>query len=91
VASATEAAGPGNADSGKGVYAKNCVACHGGSGEGGVGPSLKGLAARRDLEQTVEWIKNPSAKMPTTKMPRLYPSPLGEQAVADVAAYVQKF
>jgi len=29
-----------NLDAGKAIYAKNCVACHGAGGEGGVGPNL---------------------------------------------------
>jgi hypothetical protein len=37
-----------------------------------------------DVGMTAAWIKNPSSKMP-----RLYPSPLDEQAVADIAAFVQ--
>jgi mono/diheme cytochrome c family protein len=85
-AATTTAVAAGSADNGKGLYAKNCAACHGAGGEGGVGPSLKGISERRDLEQTINWIKNPSAKMP-----KLYPTPLGDQAVADIAAYVRKF
>ena len=72
---------PGN---GKELYAKVCANCHGGQGEGMVGPALTGLAERMDLERTIEWIKNPSAKMV-----RLYPTPLNEQAVREIAAYVQ--
>lgn len=85
-APAAETAGVANADTGKTVYARTCAACHGAKGEGGVGPSLKGLQAKLDAEQTIAWIKNPSAKMP-----KLYPAPLDAQAVADVAAYVRKF
>ena len=69
---------------GKVLFGKNCAACHGGSGEGAVGPALTGLRARLDFAATVNWIKNPSAKMP-----RLFPSTLDAQAVADIAAYVQ--
>ncbi|MFK7829812.1 MAG: cytochrome c oxidase subunit II [Congregibacter sp.] len=31
-------------DRGKTVYQRNCLACHGGNGEGGVGPAIKGSA-----------------------------------------------
>ncbi len=72
--------------SGSTIYGKVCSACHGGSGEGGVGPSLKGLSARQSLDKTIEWIKNPSAKMP-----KLYPSTLDEASVKAVAAHVQRF
>ncbi|MEQ8660806.1 MAG: PQQ-binding-like beta-propeller repeat protein [Gammaproteobacteria bacterium] len=78
---ATRAADPA---AGQALFAKVCAACHGGRGEGLSGPSLQGLATRMDLARTVEWIKNPSAKMP-----RLFPAPLDAQAVHDVAAYAQ--
>jgi alcohol dehydrogenase (cytochrome c) len=80
------AASPGDAERGHKTYDKVCAACHGAKGEGGVGPSLEKLSKRLDAGMTAAWIKNPSSKMP-----RLYPSPLDEQAVADVAAYVQGF
>jgi mono/diheme cytochrome c family protein len=67
------------------LYGKVCASCHGTQGEGAVGPALKGLAQRTDLARTVQWIKNPSAKMP-----KLYPAPLDAGAVRNVAAYVQK-
>ena len=65
-------------------YGKVCAACHGGNAEGGVGPALTGLAQRMDFAATVQWIENPSPKMP-----KLHPSPLDTQAVKDVASYVQ--
>jgi len=80
------AAGPPDAGHGKELFSKNCAACHGNHGEGGSGPILKGLSTRLNVEATINWIKNPSAKMS-----RLYPSPLDEQSVVDIAAYVQGF
>jgi alcohol dehydrogenase (cytochrome c) len=80
------AAGTPNATRGKELYSKNCAACHGSQGEGGSGPKLKALSSRLDFKATVNWIENPSEKMP-----RLYPSTLDAQAVVDVAAYVQGF
>ncbi|MGE0681655.1 MAG: PQQ-binding-like beta-propeller repeat protein [Candidatus Binatia bacterium] len=71
---------------GKELFGKNCAACHGRSGEGGSGPALKGLRTRLDVAAIINWIENPSEKMP-----RLYPSTLDAQAVVDVAAYVQGF
>ncbi len=70
--------------SGASLYASICANCHGGVGEGATGPALKGLATRMDLEKTVAWIKNPSAKMP-----KLHPSPLDDAAVKRVAEYAQ--
>jgi alcohol dehydrogenase (cytochrome c) len=74
------------ADGGRGreLYAQNCAACHGANGEGAVGPKLQGLQVRRDYAATIKWITAPSAKMP-----KLYPSTLDGQAVADIAAFVQ--
>lgn len=83
VAAATSAPDAGR---GKELFGKNCAACHGSHGEGGTGPALKGLRSRLDTAATINWIENPSAKMP-----RLYPSTLDAQAVVDVAAYVQGF
>jgi ubiquinol-cytochrome c reductase cytochrome c subunit len=82
---ATLAAAPGAApaDHGKAVYAQFCAGCHGALGEGGVGTALKGERTRKTQAQLIEWIKNP--KLP---MPKLYPAPLTEQDVKDVAAYV---
>jgi alcohol dehydrogenase (cytochrome c) len=84
--SATAALTPPDVGRGKELFGKNCAACHGSHGEGGTGPALKGVRSRLDVAATVNWIENPSAKMP-----RLYPSTLDAQAVADVAAYVQGF
>jgi alcohol dehydrogenase (cytochrome c) len=72
----------GDAARGGDIYQKNCAACHGGHGEGAVGPALSGLHVRRSLAAIVEWIVKPS-----NKMPQLYPATLNAQAVADVAAF----
>jgi mono/diheme cytochrome c family protein len=60
------------------------VRCHysyGSQGEGGFGASLQ--LSKRDLAGVVAYIKGP-----TGAMPKLYPSPLSEADVANVAAYV---
>ena len=70
---------------GKTIFGTNCSACHGATGtEGGIGPSLKNEKSRKNYEQTIAWIKNPQPPMP-----KLYPSPLSEKDVDDVAAYVE--
>ncbi len=71
---------------GKSSYVAVCAACHGAKGEGGIGPTLMGLKTRMDRETIIAWIKNPSAKMP-----KLYPAPLDDQAVANIAAYAEGF
>ena len=85
-APATRIADTAAPDAGRGreLFGHNCAACHGASGEGAVGPKLVGIKNRLDQAATVQWIENPSAKMP-----RLFPSTLNAQDVLDVAAFVQ--
>lgn len=78
-------ANAGDASKGETIFAANCASCHGAQGAGGgVGPSLKGEKSRKDDAAAIAWIKNPQPPMP-----KLYPSPLSEKDVADVAAYVE--
>jgi mono/diheme cytochrome c family protein len=68
---------------GASVYTANCAACHGQTGEGGVGPALIGISNRlrtTDIESRI--------REPRGIMPRLYPGPLDAQDVQDVARYV---
>jgi mono/diheme cytochrome c family protein len=74
----------GDAAHGREIFAANCASCHGVNAQGGVGPNLHGEKRRKDYQQAIAWIKNPAP--PMTK---LYPSPLSDSDVADVAAYVQ--
>jgi mono/diheme cytochrome c family protein len=70
---------------GKTIFAANCASCHGATGtEGGVGPSLKNEKSRKNYDQTIAWIRNP-----TPPMPKLWPLPLNDRDVQDLAAYVQ--
>lgn len=68
-------------DPGKKVFRQICSACHGSQGEGGVGANLQ--TSKRNLAGVIAYIKNP-----TGTMPKLYPSPLSDPDVANVAAYV---
>ena len=74
-----------NAASGQLTYGQVCASCHGVQGEGGIGPKLAGVHDRLDATKIVEWIKNPSEKMP-----KLYPSMLDEQGVMDVAEFLKR-
>jgi mono/diheme cytochrome c family protein len=69
---------------GKALFGQYCSACHGQTGEGGVGPALKGEAAKKSSQQVVAFIKNPKAPMP-----KLYPSALTDGDVDALAAFVQ--
>lgn len=78
-------AGAPNAAAGQLIYGQICGSCHGMSGEGAIGPKLSGIKDRLDQAKIVEWIKNPSEKMP-----KLFPSMIDEQAVVDVAEYLKR-
>ncbi len=69
---------------GKAIFAQYCSACHGPAGGGGIGPPIKGESAKKNLEEVTAFIKNPKSPMP-----KLYPAPLSEQDVADVAGFVE--
>jgi mono/diheme cytochrome c family protein len=69
---------------GRQIFTANCAACHGASGQGGFGPSLRGESARKDTAAAMAWIKNPKPPMP-----KLYPDPLSAKDVEDVTAYVE--
>jgi mono/diheme cytochrome c family protein len=70
---------------GQNLFSENCSRCHGVAGtEGGAAPSLFGERTKKDLAAAIAFIKNPP-----TAMPKLFPAPLSEQDVADVAAYVE--
>lgn len=67
------------------LFSANCASCHGAQGAGGgVGPSLRDESRRMSFETLASWIQDPEPPMP-----RLYPRPLNDEQVRDVAAYVQ--
>ena len=88
-ASAQSAASPaaaGDVKRGRQLFASaKCTSCHGTNGvEGGVGPSLKGEKARKNYVETIAQIRDPQPPMP-----KLWPDPLSDKDVQDIAAYVQ--
>lgn len=84
-ATASVPSGGEGADRGAQLYAASCASCHGAQGQGGFGPSLHNERSRKDLDAGVAWIKNPAPPMP-----KLYPSPLSDRDVEDVAAFIEK-
>ena len=70
---------------GRKLYSQICADCHGPNGNLIAGHELSTLKARRDLADTIAYIKSPKAPMP-----RLYPGLLNEQSVTDVATYLQQ-
>jgi mono/diheme cytochrome c family protein len=73
----------GSPERGAQLYAAHCEVCHGARGIGASGPELINEHYHKDEAHIAYWIKNALAPMP-----RLYPSPLSEQDVEDVASYV---
>lgn len=69
---------------GHALFSQYCSSCHGAAGEGSVGPALKGESSRKDLAQAMAFIKEP-----ISPMPKLYPSPLSDADVADVATFIE--
>ena len=85
-ASGGAAAGPpgaANLAQGRKLYSQICTSCHGPEGDLVAGHELSTLKKRRNLADTIAFIKNPKAPMPA-----LYPSLISEQNVTDVATYV---
>jgi alcohol dehydrogenase (cytochrome c) len=68
------------------LFSQHCAACHGTRGEGVSGPSLIGENLKKTQAETVEWIKNPQPPMP-----KLYPAPLSDADVEELATMVQNF
>lgn len=75
-----------NISRGREIYADSCSSCHGVAGEGATGPALTNVRSRRTFEDTVQWIENPRSPMP-----KLYPHPLNDRAVREVANFIRTF
>jgi ubiquinol-cytochrome c reductase cytochrome c subunit len=75
-----------NTSRGAVVFAANCALCHGGSGQGGSGPSLKNEGAKKDGTAVAAFVKNPPG---AGAMPKLFPGFLSDADVTAVAAYVE--
>jgi alcohol dehydrogenase (cytochrome c) len=84
--SSTASQAPPDAVRGKQIFAMHCSSCHGATGrEGGAtGPAITGERQYKNLDAVIIWIKNPSPRMP-----KLYPDPLNDRDVTDVAAFVE--
>jgi mono/diheme cytochrome c family protein len=82
--SASNAVAVSNVARGSALFTQNCAVCHGVAGAGGEGPPLKNERLRKTLAAAEAWIENPAPPMP-----KLYPTTLSAQDVADVAGYVE--
>jgi alcohol dehydrogenase (cytochrome c) len=68
---------------GRKVYEQICASCHGPDGKLIAGHDLGTLKNRRDRANTESYVKDPKPPMP-----KLYPSLLNQQGVADVTSYI---
>ena len=90
---AAAAAGPASASAsaepdlvkGRRAFSRNCTVCHGLSGEGGLGPPLKGITTRLSADEITHQLKSPRGSMP-----RLYPAPIDDRLLVDLLAYLQQ-
>lgn len=53
----------------EGIYQQNCIACHGDSYQGGVGPALTGVADRLSQEEVEDILVNGKNSMPPGLVP----------------------
>jgi mono/diheme cytochrome c family protein len=72
---------PGDVAQGQAIFQMNCAVCHGSTGNGNVGPSLKAVATRKSRERLIEQVI--SGKTPP--MPQFQPS---AQTMADLLSYL---
>lgn len=74
---------PGDPERGQQVYFQNgCSACHGDTGQGGIGPTL--ALTSMSVEEVIEQYRNPRAVMPAFSA-----GVVSDQEVADVHAWLQ--
>ena len=66
------------------IYSANCAACHGASGQGGIGPALRNESSKKDAAAVAAFVKNPAPPMS-----KLYPGLLSDGDVSAVATYVE--
>jgi mono/diheme cytochrome c family protein len=71
----------GDVAQGRAIFQMNCAVCHGSTGNGNVGPSLKSVATRKSREGLIQQVI--SGKTPP--MPQFQPS---EQTMADLLSYL---
>jgi mono/diheme cytochrome c family protein len=77
--------------SGQGLYTENCVACHGKSGEGGVGPAIN---ERSLLESTTDeaFFSLIRTGVPNTLMPawgQTFGGPFTDEQVSQIVAFIR--
>lgn len=61
------------------LYSNNCMSCHGGNLQGGVGPALDKIGAKLTKEELIDIMKNGKGSMPS--MPQM--SDQAQEKLAD--------
>ena len=80
---AQEPDGAGDVDDGRELFATNCAACHGASGEGrGAAPSLIGVSDRHTVDEIETVIRHGRTGMPA------FDATLSDEQIDDVLAYI---
>src|SRR5439155_22915424 len=69
------------------IYLRFCSSCHGANGDGGAGPALRGVTERKDPRPVEDIVRAPQSAM----MPKLYPKPLGDLEVGQVAEFLREW
>jgi mono/diheme cytochrome c family protein len=92
----------GDAANGEALFKNNCATCHNANEQKLVGPGLKGIQERRNLEWLVKWVKNPNGVIASgdeyaVKLYNEYGKAqmtafpnYGEKEVKDILAYIEK-
>lgn len=68
-------------------YYGNCVACHGGGGEGGIGPQLKGQAAA-DIQAKLTAYRGGEQRGAQSAMMWPVAKPMSDDDINNLAAYI---
>lgn len=63
------------------IYSNNCMSCHGGELEGGMGPDLTSVGDRYDASEIVEIIQNGKGQMPAINLDQSNAEKLAEWLV----------
>ncbi len=70
------------------IFNQMCVACHSLGGQGGqVGPALDGVGSRKTRKEIEDWLQDPLAVKPTSRMPKL---PLSPEEINELAAFLSQ-
>src|SRR5690606_40500211 len=74
----------GDGPDGAEIYRGNCATCHGGSGQGGVGPGFEGIGDRLTVEEQIEVVREGRGRMPA------WEDELSPEEIEAVVAYIDE-